>query len=166
MKHWNTLTSVETQIIRLGEFKNLFELVLNGVEGGSTIEQLHSGLYTMSGMLEEVEKNLSNEFQNLWDEIRDADNDNVGCGGDCNNCSCETTDTSFTFSTEDNMAAGDYTINLSTHGLDTITLTGLDPDYGDHGGGSTLEDYPELKSDLESRKRWTHIVNEISNLRK
>ncbi len=25
---------------------------------------------------------------------------------------------------------------------------GLDPDYGDHGGGSTLDDYPEVKEQL------------------
>jgi hypothetical protein len=144
MKHWNALTNVETQIIRLGEFKNLFELVLSGVESGSaSVEQIQSGLYTMSGMLEEIDTNLSNEFQSLWDEVRDEDED-------------EST-ISFDF------GAAQPTMNSFTAGADTITITGLDPIYGDHGGGSTLADYPDIKLSVDP---WAHTVNQISKFNK
>jgi hypothetical protein len=33
---------------------------------------------------------------------------------------------------------------------------GLDPDYGDHGGGSTLDDYPELQDDITE---WDKVQN-------
>ena len=32
MKHWGELTDLETAIIRVGEFKNLFKLLVAGTE--------------------------------------------------------------------------------------------------------------------------------------
>lgn len=164
MKHWNALNSVETEIIRISEFKNLMNLIANGTDG-STHEQLTSGIFTLLGMIEDIDEKLSENFQQLWDEIRTEDTEQT-CGGDCENCECETINL-----TGDNMGvnwdfgAGTFTVGVPTGAVgasDTITITGLDPDYGDHGGGSTLDDYPNIKADIESKQRWTHIVNELS----
>lgn len=154
MKYWNTLTEIEQQVIRVGEFKNLMNLIANGAEC-STPEQLESGFFTLLGMIEDIDEKLSENFQTLWDEIRNDDSE----------------EESEIHISEDNMnvnwdfGAGTFTVTDAGAG-DTITITGLDPDYGDHGGGSTLDDYPELKQTLESDKRWTHIVNELTKFKK
>jgi hypothetical protein len=75
MKYWNTLTNLETEIIRLSEFRNLFELILHAVENGAEVEQVNSGLYTMSGMLEDINENLSENFYGLWDTVRNDSSD-------------------------------------------------------------------------------------------
>lgn len=71
MKHWSTLTNLETQIIRVSEFNNLYNLILSGLENGATESQIQTGLYTMQGMLEDINDKLYPAFQNVWDEIRD-----------------------------------------------------------------------------------------------
>ena len=70
MKHWNELNSIETQIIRVSEFANLYDLVLNGIENGATNYQIQTGLYTMQGMLEDINDKLYPAFQELWDSVK------------------------------------------------------------------------------------------------
>jgi len=71
MKYWNSLNALETEVIRVSELNNLLNLVTNGVEAGSTNEQIQSGLYTISGMLEDINQKLDDKFQNLFKEIRE-----------------------------------------------------------------------------------------------
>lgn len=71
MKHWNTLTALESALIRLGEFKNLFELLTDGVDNGSTQEVLNSAIYTMSGMIEDINEEAMSHFYTLWEEVRE-----------------------------------------------------------------------------------------------
>jgi hypothetical protein len=76
MKHWNTLTELENSLIRLGEFKNLFELLTNGVDNGCGQEVINSTIYTMSGMIENINEKAIGSFHTLWEEIR-QDSDSV-----------------------------------------------------------------------------------------
>ena len=76
MKHWNTLTELESSLIRLGEFKNLFELLTAGVDNECSREVINSAIYTMSGMLEDINETAMNSFHTLWEEVR-QDSDSV-----------------------------------------------------------------------------------------
>jgi tRNA U34 5-methylaminomethyl-2-thiouridine-forming methyltransferase MnmC len=76
MKHWNTLTELESSLIRLGEFKNLFELLTNGVDNECSREVINSAIYTMHGMIENINDEAMANFHTLWEEIR-QDSDSV-----------------------------------------------------------------------------------------
>lgn len=71
MKHWSELNNLETQIIRVSEFANLYNLVLCGIENGATESQIQTGLFTMQGMLEDINDKLYPAFQNVWDGVRE-----------------------------------------------------------------------------------------------
>ena len=70
MKHWNTLTELESALIRLGEFKNLFELLTAGVDNGCSQEVINSAIYTMHGMIDNINDEAMANFHTLWEEIR------------------------------------------------------------------------------------------------
>jgi hypothetical protein len=129
MKHWNELTELESAIIRVGEFKNLFKLLVAGAENDVDMNVMQSSIYTLEGMLDDIDSTLYEKFQTVFDTIRDE-----------------------SFREENEKYE-------NTMPEDTITITGLDPIYGDHGGGSTMADYPELNP-------WAHTVNEISKFNK
>jgi hypothetical protein len=76
MKHWTTLSELESALIRLGEFKNLFELLTAGVDNECSREVMNSAIYTMSGMLEDINETAMNNFYTLWEEVR-QDSDSV-----------------------------------------------------------------------------------------
>jgi hypothetical protein len=71
MKHWGELTDLETQIIRVGEFKNLFKLLVAGTENYVDIKVLQSAIYTMEGMIDDIDVALYERFQTVWDAVRD-----------------------------------------------------------------------------------------------
>jgi hypothetical protein len=71
MKYWNSLNAMETEVIRVSELNNLLNLVINGIEAGSTNEQIQSGLYTISGMLEDISEKLDDKFQALFNDVRE-----------------------------------------------------------------------------------------------
>ena len=73
MKHWGELTDLETAIIRVGEFKNLFKLLVAGSENGVDIQVLQSAIYTMEGMIDDIDSTLYEKFQTVWDCVRDED---------------------------------------------------------------------------------------------
>ena len=58
MKHWGELTDLETAIIRVGEFKNLFKLLVAGTENYVDIKVLQSAIYTMEGMIDDIDSTL------------------------------------------------------------------------------------------------------------
>jgi hypothetical protein len=76
MKHWTTLSELESALIRLGEFKNLFELLTAGVDNECSREVMNSAIYTMSGMLEDINETAMTSFYTLWEEVR-LDSDSV-----------------------------------------------------------------------------------------
>ena len=71
MKHWNELTELETEIIRVSEFKNLFKLLVAGTENYVDIKVLQSAIYTMEGMLDDIDSTLYEKFQTVFDAVRD-----------------------------------------------------------------------------------------------
>ena len=71
MKHWGELNELETAIIRVGEFKNLFKLLVAGTENYVDIKVLQSAIYTMEGMIDDIDSTLYEKFQTVWDAVRD-----------------------------------------------------------------------------------------------
>ena len=73
MKHWGELNDLETAIIRVGEFKNLFKLLVAGTENYVDIKVLQSAIYTMEGMIDDIDSTLYEKFQAIFDAVRDED---------------------------------------------------------------------------------------------
>jgi hypothetical protein len=78
MKHWNELNDLETAIIRVGEFKNLFKLLVAGTENYVDIKVLQSAIYTMEGMIDDIDSTLYEKFQTVFDAVRDEDTETEG----------------------------------------------------------------------------------------
>ena len=131
MKHWNELTELETEIIRVSEFKNLYKLLVAGVENEVDIKVLQSAIYTLEGIIDDIDSTLYEKFETVFNVVRDE-----------------------SFSEEE-----EYRFENGQEFKDTFTVSALDPEYGDHGGGSTMADYPELNT-------WQHTVNQISKFNK
>jgi hypothetical protein len=68
MKHFEELDSIETEIIRLGELKNLYALISNGAES-SDKEQIISSIQYVEGSLEDIQSNLAYKYQVLFNAI-------------------------------------------------------------------------------------------------
>jgi hypothetical protein len=73
MKHWNELTELETEIIKVSEFKNLFKLLVAGTENYVDIKVLQSAIYTMETMIDDIDSKLYDKFQTVFDAVRDED---------------------------------------------------------------------------------------------
>jgi hypothetical protein len=71
MKHWNELTELESEIIRVGEFRNLYKLLVAGVENEVDIKVLQSAIYTMESMIDDIDSTLYEKFQTVWDCVKD-----------------------------------------------------------------------------------------------
>ena len=71
MKHWNELTELETAIIRVGEFKNLFKLLVAGSENYVDVKVLQSAIYTMEGMIDDIDSTLYEKFETVFNAVRD-----------------------------------------------------------------------------------------------
>jgi hypothetical protein len=78
MKHWSELNELETAIIRVGEFKNLFKLLVTGTENYVDIKVLQSAIYTMEGMIDDIDSTLYEKFQTVFDAVRDEDTETEG----------------------------------------------------------------------------------------
>jgi hypothetical protein len=71
MKYWNTMTNLENEIHRVREFKTLLDVTTRGLtETGSTPEETSTVLYTLLGMIEDIDSKMYDNFQSLWDEVR------------------------------------------------------------------------------------------------
>mgnify|MGYP000918693074 CR=1 FL=1 len=73
MKHWNELNDLETAIIRVGEFKNLFKLLVAGTENYVDIKVLQSAIYTMEGMIDDIDSTLYEKFETIFNAVRDEE---------------------------------------------------------------------------------------------
>jgi hypothetical protein len=73
MKHWSELTELESAIIRVGEFKNLFKLLVAGTENYVDIQVLQSAIYTMEGMIDDIDSTLYEKFHTIFDAVRDEE---------------------------------------------------------------------------------------------
>ena len=75
MKHWTELNELESAIIRVGEFKNLFKLLVAGTEYYVDIKVLQSAIYTMEGMIDDIDSTLYEKFQTIFDAVRDENSE-------------------------------------------------------------------------------------------
>jgi len=73
MKHWTELTELESAIIRVGEFKNLFKLLVAGTESYIDMKVLQSAIYTMEGMIDDIDSTLYEKFETVFNAVRDED---------------------------------------------------------------------------------------------
>jgi len=70
MKHWAELTELESVIIRVGEFKNLFKLLVAGAENDVDMKVVQSAIYTLEGMIDDIDSTLYEKFQTVFDAVR------------------------------------------------------------------------------------------------
>jgi hypothetical protein len=76
MKHFNALTEVENQIIRLASMRDTYNVIINGAEQ-STKEELISAMEYIQGSIEDIADMALEKFQILFDSIaHDEDNQN------------------------------------------------------------------------------------------
>ena len=73
MKHWTELTELESAIFRVGEFKNLFKLLVVGAENYVEMKVLQSAIYTLEDMIDDIDSTLYEKFQTIFDAVRDED---------------------------------------------------------------------------------------------
>ena len=141
MKHWGALTDLETAIIRVGEFKNLFKLLVAGSENDVDMKVLQSAIYTMEGMIDDIDSTLYEKFQTVFDAVRDENNESEEEFKD--------EQEEFNFST-----SNDYTVNAYS------TITVPQTEYLDstvQNNSSFYED--EAFKDLEKvLKNWPKVT--------
>ena len=75
MKHWTELNELESEIIRLGEFKNLFKLLVSGSENGVNVQVLQSAIYTMEGMIDDIDSTLNDKFETVFNAVKNDGKD-------------------------------------------------------------------------------------------
>jgi len=70
MKYYYQLSQLEQEVIRLKSFYSTFRVIANGVEQ-STSEDINEALFYLEGSLEDIQKNLDEVFQKLWNDVRE-----------------------------------------------------------------------------------------------
>jgi hypothetical protein len=138
MKHWNELTELETEIIRVSEFKNLFKLLVAGTENYVDIKVLQSAIYTMETMIDDIDSTLYEKFQTVWDCVRDEGDDDE-----------EPEEEKFEFNFD-----GDRHMNMNTYGTYTVPQT----EYQ----GSTVQ----INSTSEEEEAFKDLEKALKNWRK
>ena len=137
MKHWNELTELESAIIRVGEFKNLFKLLVAGTENYVDIKVLQSAIYTMETMIDDIDSTLYEKFQTVWDCVRDEGDDE------------EPEEEEFEFNFD-----GDRHMDMNTYGTYTVPQT----EYQ----GSTVQ----INSTSEEEEAFRDLEKALKNWRK
>ena len=69
MKYWNELTGVEDSLIELEVLLGAMRTISGGIES-SNIEDIQNAFYLIEKNLESISKNASENFQYLWEVIR------------------------------------------------------------------------------------------------
>ena len=68
MKHFNALTEVENEVIRLAEMRKLLAVITNGTDGSSR-EEIESAIHYVEGSIADISDRLSDKFQQLFEAI-------------------------------------------------------------------------------------------------
>ena len=74
MKYWSELSRIETQIIRLETMRSLFSVMASGAEESSA-EDIRNALWYVEGSLNDIHNELRNDFDALWETVRNEDFD-------------------------------------------------------------------------------------------
>jgi len=75
MKYWSELNRLETQIIRLETMRSLFSVLASGTEESSE-EDVRNALWYIEGSLSDIYNEMRNEFDALWETVREEHFDN------------------------------------------------------------------------------------------
>jgi hypothetical protein len=73
MSNFELLDAVETQIIRLGELTNLYNVIVNGMPT-SQPEEILSSIQYIQGSLEDINMHLAVDFQILHNVVMKNEN--------------------------------------------------------------------------------------------
>jgi len=74
MKYWVELTKVEDQVIRLEEMNSVLAVFAEGIEN-SNDSDIRTGIWYIQGALKQINENLFDSFQELFDKVRAEDFD-------------------------------------------------------------------------------------------
>lgn len=70
MKYFNNLTAVESEIIRMDSLSSLLNVLAEGADT-SNQEDIENCLWQAKDMASSINENLTEEFQNLFDAVRE-----------------------------------------------------------------------------------------------
>lgn len=70
MKYFNNLTAVESEIIRINYLRSMLTVISNAYET-SDQEDIENCIWQAKELVDSINENLAEEFQNLFDEIRE-----------------------------------------------------------------------------------------------
>jgi hypothetical protein len=70
MKYYKELSEIENEIIRLDTVQSMLRIVADGVMSSREQDVQHS-LWFITDEIENVNEKLSENFQNVWDQVRD-----------------------------------------------------------------------------------------------
>ena len=74
MKYWTELNRIEDSIIRLETMRSLFSVMASGAEESSA-EDIRNALWYIEGSLSDIHNEMRNEFDALWETVRNEDFD-------------------------------------------------------------------------------------------
>ena len=146
MKHWSELNELETAIIRVGEFKNLFKLLVAGTENYVDIKVLQSAIYTMEGMIDDIDSTLYEKFQTVFDAVRDEDTETEGG------------EEEFTFDTLQEEYGFETKWPFDNMNYSTVTISGAENQGSTVQINSTSEEDEAFKNLEKALKNWKHTA--------
>ena len=146
MKHWSELNELETAIIRVGEFKNLFKLLVAGTENYVDIKVLQSAIYTMEGMIDDIDSTLYEKFQTVFDAVRDEDTETEGG------------EEEFTFDTLQEEYEYETKWPFDNMNYNTVTISGAENQGSTVQINSTSEEDEAFKNLEKALKNWKHTA--------
>jgi len=81
MKHYDELINLEESIHKVEDFKNIFKLVIAGIESEIDMKVIKSVLYSLEQNIIDASDSLNESFQTVWNAIRDEDNNTFTTAG-------------------------------------------------------------------------------------
>jgi len=81
MKHYNELSNLEESIHKVEDFKNIFKLLIAGIESEIDMKVIKSVLYSLEQNIIDASDSLNESFQNVWNAVRDEDKNTFTTAG-------------------------------------------------------------------------------------
>jgi hypothetical protein len=75
MKYFSELSRIEDSIIRLETMRSLFSVMASGAEESSP-DDIRNALWYIEGSLSDIHNEMRNEFDALWETVREEHFDN------------------------------------------------------------------------------------------
>ena len=81
MKHYNELSNLEESIHKVEDFKNIFKLLIAGIESEIDMKVIKSVLYSLEQNIIDASDSLNESFQTVWNAVRDEDKNTFTTAG-------------------------------------------------------------------------------------